>query len=45
VEVQVFPAPSEEEREAIVAALAEPEDESSAWADAALREGVEADEP
>jgi hypothetical protein len=42
VEVQVFPEPTDAEREAILTALrARPE--SSAWAEEALLEGVETD--
>ena len=41
---EVDPEPTDEEREAILAALETTPDEPSAWAEAALREGVE-DEP
>jgi hypothetical protein len=46
VEVQVFPEPTDEERDAILAALREGA-EPSLWAEQALREGVETalDEP
>ena len=46
MEVQVFPEPTDEEREAILAALRERE-KPSVWAEEALREAVEpdADEP
>jgi hypothetical protein len=42
VEVQVFPEPTDEEREAIMAALHE-RAEPSSWAEEALAEGVESD--
>jgi hypothetical protein len=45
VEVQVFPEPTDEEREAILAALRDRDDRPSAWAEAALQEVVEDDEP
>jgi hypothetical protein len=41
---EVEPEPTDEEREAILAALQPTADDPSAWAGAALREGVE-DEP
>ena len=37
----IEPEPTEEEREAIVAALAGPSAQDSGWAEAALAEGVE----
>ena len=37
----IEPEPSEEEREAIVAALASPDAAESGWAEAALLEGIE----
>ena len=40
----IEPEPSEDEREAILAALAEPPAADAGWAAAALREGVEDDE-
>ena len=40
----IEPEPSEDEREAILAALAEPPAGDAGWAAAALREGVEDDE-
>lgn len=40
----VEPEPSEEEREAILSALAADDEEPSAWAEAALAEAVEHDE-
>ncbi len=42
---QIQPEPSEDEREAIVAALAVPAVVADGWAAAALAEGVEAGEP
>lgn len=39
--VDVQPEPTDEEREAILAALEPASEERSAWADAALRDGVE----
>jgi hypothetical protein len=45
VEVQVFPEPSDEEREAILAALRERDEEPSRWSEAALLELAEEDEP
>jgi hypothetical protein len=42
VEAQVYPEPTDEEREAILAALRKRE-EPSAWAEEALLEGVETD--
>jgi hypothetical protein len=42
MEVQVFPEPTDEEREALLAALRERE-EPSAWAEEALREAVDPD--
>lgn len=41
----IEPEPSDEEREAILAALAAADDEPSAWAAAALAEAVEHDAP
>lgn len=41
----IDPEPTEEEREAILAALSEASETSAGWAEAALREGVEDDEP
>ena len=40
----IEPEPNEEERQAILAALAEAPDSDEGWAAAALREGVEGDE-
>jgi hypothetical protein len=40
--VSIDPEPPEDEREAILAALAGEEREQSAWGEAALAEGVEA---
>jgi hypothetical protein len=45
VTIDVQPEPSEEERVAIAAALETPDEQPSAWAEAGLREGVDADEP
>jgi hypothetical protein len=45
VAIDVRPEPTPDEREAILAALEPPVEEPSAWADAALREGVDPDEP
>jgi hypothetical protein len=47
VEAVIVPEPTEAEREALVAALREPEVSAppSAWLCAALREGVGADDP
>ena len=47
MEVVVVPEPTEAERAALVAAVREPDASSSprAWLDAALREGVGAEEP
>jgi hypothetical protein len=46
VSVRIDPEPSPEEREAILAALAAAAvAEPAGWADAALAEGVEQDEP
>ena len=46
VAARIDPAPSEAEREAILAALGEAEDPVlGEWAEAALREGVEDGEP
>ena len=42
MEVQVFPEPTDEEREAILAALRE-RSEPSVWAEEALQEGVESE--
>ena len=41
----IEPEPTEEEREAILAALAVPAAADRAWADAALLEGVEDGDP
>ena len=41
----IDPEPSEEVREAILAALADASDEPSAWGETALAEGVEGGEP
>jgi hypothetical protein len=41
VSATIEPEPSEEEREAIVAALARPATSAAGWAEAALLEGVE----
>ena len=41
----IEPEPDEDERAAILAALAASPDTASAWAAAALREGVDEDEP
>lgn len=41
----IEPEPTEDEREAIVAALAEADAGEGGWADAALAEGVEGGEP
>lgn len=41
---RIDPEPPEPERDAIVAALAAPAEKGSEWADAALLEGVAADE-
>jgi hypothetical protein len=41
----IEPQPSEPEREAILAALAQPASEPSEWAEAALLEGVDAADP
>ena len=41
MEVQVFPEPTDEERQAILAALGGDAEEQSAWAAAALADGVE----
>ena len=40
----IEPEPNDDEREAILAALAEPPAGAAGWAAAALREGVEDDE-
>jgi hypothetical protein len=40
----IDPAPTDEEREAILSALDEARDDRSAWGEAALREGVEGDD-
>jgi len=42
-ETQIVPRPPEEERDAILAALAEEEAGLDAWTQAALREGVDRD--
>ncbi|HWG56608.1 MAG TPA: hypothetical protein VNT58_08840 [Gaiellaceae bacterium] len=43
METWIVPRPPEEERDAIVAALAEEEAGIDAWTQAALREGVDRD--
>jgi Mg2+ and Co2+ transporter CorA len=45
VDARIEPEPTEEEREAIAAALAPPPETRSGWAEAALREGVEEGAP
>jgi sulfur carrier protein ThiS len=45
VAATIEPEPSEEEREAIAAALEAAPEPRSAWAEAALREGVEEGDP
>jgi hypothetical protein len=45
VSVRIEPEPAPEEREAILAALAEAVAEPAGWAHAALAEGVGQDEP
>jgi hypothetical protein len=45
VQYEITPEPSEEERAAIVAALAEPDERRSAWAEAGLPAPEELESP